>query len=385
MEQQKQTKHVTLDGADAERRAEIWRDLLAWYAAHGRAHLPWRHTRDPYAVLVSEVMLQQTQVDRVLPKYAEFLSCFPTLESLAAASTADVIKAWASLGYNMRAVRLQQIARQAVEKYDGALPETLQGLMALKGIGRYTAGAVACFAFGLHVATVDTNIRRVLWRAFRGIEPASWPSGERAQRDALALAEWALPPDLAYDWQQALMDHGATICVSRRPLCERCPLTASCAAFTETAAVTLFPSGEALARLRDERAAARNDSSSNEDTGHRQSLVAEKHAAYTTLPAGDTQPATSLGTPSTRPGRKTRVAQPFTSTTRYFRGRVVDILRALEPGASLALVELGPSVKPEFAPDADLPWLRTIVRGLARDGLASVTGVEDGLERVALP
>ncbi len=382
-EQREHTKHITPDGADADRRGEIWRNLLAWYSAQGRAHLPWRHTRDPYAVLVSEVMLQQTQVDRVLPKYEEFLSRFPTLESLAAASTADVIKAWASLGYNMRAVRLQQIARQAVEKYAGALPETLQELMALKGIGRYTAGAVACFAFGLPVATVDTNIRRVLWRAFRGIEPASWPSGERAQRDALALAEWALPPEHAYDWQQALMDLGATVCTSRRPLCERCPLTSSCAAFAETSQVTLFPSGEALARLRDERAAATNDS--GEDTSHRQRLVAEERASYISAPTGDASPASSPAVPSTRPARKTRAAKPFTSTTRYFRGRVVDTLRALAPGASLSLVELGPSVKPDFAPDEDLPWLRAIVRGLERDGLASVTAVEDGHERVALP
>ncbi|MGZ3673158.1 MAG: A/G-specific adenine glycosylase, partial [Ktedonobacterales bacterium] len=184
-------ERVDCFAADEDHRDEVWRALLAWYAAQGRTHLPWRHTRDPYAVLVSEVMLQQTQVDRVLPKYQEFLSRFPTLEALAAAPTADVIIAWASLGYNMRAVRLQQIARQAVAEFGGALPDTLDTLMALKGIGRYTAGAIACFAFEQHVATVETNIRRVLWRVFRGIEPATWPSGDRSQREALALAELA--------------------------------------------------------------------------------------------------------------------------------------------------------------------------------------------------
>ena len=382
MEQREHTKQMT---ADADRRGEVWRDLLAWYATQGRAHLPWRHTRDPYAVLVSEVMLQQTQVERVLPKYQEFLGRFPTLESLAAAPTAEVIKAWASLGYNMRAVRLQQIARQAVEQYSGALPATLEGLLALKGIGRYTAGAVACFAFGLHVATVDTNIRRVLWRVFRGIEPGSWPSGERAQREALTLAEWALPPDNAYDWQQALMDLGATVCVSRRPLCERCPLTSSCAAFAETANVTLFPSGEALARLRDERAAVANSEVGTE-RGERR-LVAEGRAAYTTSAATDgAAPDPLSASPATTRKRKTREQQPFTSTTRYFRGRVVETLRALEPGVSLSLAELGPSVKADFATD-DLPWLRGIVHGLVRDGLALITANEgEGAdERVALP
>ena len=362
--------------ADADHRTEVWRALLAWYADQGRAHLPWRHTRDPYAVLVSEVMLQQTQVDRVLPKYQEFMSRFPTLESLAAAPAADAIKAWASLGYNMRAVRLQQIARQAVEQYGGALPQTLDGLMALKGIGRYTAGAIACFAFGLPVATVDTNIRRVLWRLFRGIEPPIWPSGARAQRDTLALAEWALPPHHAYDWQQALMDLGATVCASRRPLCERCPLAVSCAAFAETAQVTLFPTGEALACLRDKQRTVANSRSKFEQ--QEPALVAEGRARYSTT-SGDADHATA-----TQPRRKAKPTQPFTSTTRYFRGRVVDTLRALEPGASLSLAELGPSIKRDFTLDDDLPWLRTIVQGLARDGLAYITSSE-GHERVALP
>ncbi|HEX8035145.1 MAG TPA: A/G-specific adenine glycosylase [Ktedonobacterales bacterium] len=377
LDKHQRAEYVAADPANADRRDDAWRALLAWYAAQGRAHLPWRHTRDPYAVLVSEVMLQQTQVDRVLPKYHEFLSRFPTLESLAAAPTADVIKAWASLGYNMRAVRLQQIARQAVAEYGGALPDTLDTLMALKGIGRYTAGAIACFAFEQHVATVDTNIRRVLWRVFRGIEPASWPSGERTQREALALAEWALPPDRSYDWQQALMDLGATVCVSRRPLCESCPLTSSCAAYAETATVTLFPSGEALARIREERA-------SDDASQHELPSVAEQRATYTTSTATGAAAANTSSPRPTPHAPKMRKSIPFTSTTRYFRGRVVDTLRALESGASLSLPELGPSVKLDFSPNDDLPWLRAIVRGLARDGLVRVTGDQDD-ERVALP
>jgi A/G-specific adenine glycosylase len=348
--------------SEDKRRARAHTALLEWYAMEGRAHLPWRHTRDPYAVLVSEVMLQQTQVERVLPKYTEFLAHFPTLAALAAAPSGEVIKVWAPLGYNVRAVRLWEIARQAVERYGGALPDSLEGLLALRGIGRYTAGAVACFAFGLPVATVDTNIRRVLWRVFRGIEPAVWPAGDAGARAILALAVWALPPARAYDWQQALMDLGATVCVSRRPLCESCPLVAECAAYAETARETLFPSGEALARLRDERAASLVDA--HLTSGQR---VAETRAPYAA---------------SERP-RKRTAAQPFTSTTRYFRGRIVDALRAVPPGEALTLAELGPLIKPAFT-SADLPWLHGLVERLARDGLARVSG-EGEDTRVTLP
>ena len=354
---------------DASRRDRAQESLLAWYAREGRAGLPWRATRDPYAILVSEVMLQQTQVERVIPKYLAFLERFPTLAALAEAPTADVIRAWAGLGYNMRAVRLQEIARQTQREYGGQLPAALDDLLRLKGVGRYTAGAVAAFAFGAQVATVDTNIRRTLWRIFRGIEPTVWPAGEAATRATLALAEWALPPGRAYDWQQALMDLGATVCMARRPACERCPLTACCAAWAEVATVTLFPSGEALARLRDERGEARTLPVGEQASG---ALVAESAAPYAAQ-------------------RSRKRAQPFTHTTRYFRGRIIAALRALEPGMSLGLDELGPLVKPDFsgARDADdLRWLRELVDGLARDGLARFAAdatTPDAEPRVALP
>lgn len=430
------------------RRTQAHALLLAWYAREGRATLLWRHTRDPYAVLVSEMMLQQTQVERVLPKYQAFLARFPTLAALAAAPVSEVIKQWAGLGYNLRAVRLHGIAQQAVASATGALPDSLAGLLALKGIGRYTAGAVACFGLGLPVATVDTNIRRVLWRVFNGIEPATWPSGESAARAALALAEWALPtppaalsspvdaPDadigriavtrdtaiadpldsperaaLVYDWQQALMDLGALVCQSRRPACERCPLTTVCVAYAEVAQVTLFPSGAALARLRDERAEAarlRGDDlaslgalagpalagapTAETETKPFQRRVAEARAGY------GADSATARPSPSAPPiQRKTsgagsvktpKASQPFANTTRYFRGRIVDALRALPTGESLTLAELGPQVKPDFAVD-DLPWLRALANGLARDGLAQFIGGDaqtgDGVERIALP
>jgi A/G-specific adenine glycosylase len=346
---------TTLD--PEERREQVWRALLAWYAAEGRAHLPWRETRDPYAILVSEVMLQQTQVERVLPKYREFLARFPTFAALAAVPAGEAIRAWAGLGYNQRAVRLHGIARQVVEELDGQLPNTLEGLMALKGIGRYTAGAVVCFAFGLPAATVDTNIRRVLWRVFRGVEQLPWPGGETAARMYLDLAEWALTREQAYDWQQALMDLGARICLARRPLCEKCPLREPCAAYAETAQVALFPSGEALARLRDQRTASE-----------------ERPPARSVAESG-----VSYGSQS-RPKRQTATI-PFEQTSRYFRGRVVDALRELAPDTALPLAALGPRVKSDYS-DADLPWLRKLAQGLARDGLARLDGKD---ETIALP
>src|SRR6266699_2145590 len=149
--------------------AQVHDSLLHWYRTEQR-DLPWRSTHDPYAILVSEMMLQQTQVDRVLPKYQQFLAIFPTLADLAAASTAEVISAWVPLGYNMRAVRLQSIARQVIAEYGGCIPNTIEELLKLKGVGRYTAGAIACFAYKQQVATVDTNIYRVLHRIFLSLE-----------------------------------------------------------------------------------------------------------------------------------------------------------------------------------------------------------------------
>src|ERR1051326_807312 len=149
--------------------ARVQAALVAWYRRQAR-DLPWRHTRDPYAILVSEVMLQQTQVERVIPKWHAWLARFPTLDDLASAPRSEAIRAWQGLGYNLRAVRLHAIATQAVAEFGGELPRSVEGLMQLKGIGRYTAGAVACFAYEQPVAMVDTNVRRVLSRVF-GVEP----------------------------------------------------------------------------------------------------------------------------------------------------------------------------------------------------------------------
>jgi A/G-specific adenine glycosylase len=179
--------------------------------------LPWRATRDPYAILVAEVMLQQTQVDRVIPKYHAWLERFPTLRDLAGASRADAIRAWQGLGYNRRAVRLHAIARQVIEECAGQLPRSVDGLLRLEGVGPYTAAAVACFAYELPVAMVDTNVRRVLSRVF-GVEPG----------EVEAMAQSVIPAGAAWAWGQALMDLGALGCRASQPLCLICPLLHEC-------------------------------------------------------------------------------------------------------------------------------------------------------------
>jgi len=206
--------------------------LLGWYAAHGR-DLPWRHTRDPYAILVSELMLQQTQVDRVIPKWREWLAAFPTVDALAAAPTSAVIRAWSGLGYNRRAVNLQHLAQAVVAHHGGQVPDDVAELKALPGIGPYTAGAVAAFAHNRPVAMVDVNIRRLLYRLFVGAEVPDYRVSEAA---IWTLARAAVPVGRSADWHQALMDLGATIC-RPRPQCDRCPVRAWCHAAPEFAAL----------------------------------------------------------------------------------------------------------------------------------------------------
>ena len=286
--------------------------MLAWYR---RAHrdLPWRHTRDPYAILVSEIMLQQTQVERVLPKYAAWLTAYPTVEALAAAPRAEVIRAWSGLGYNLRAVRLHEIARQVMERFEGRIPDALEGLLSLKGIGRYTAGAVLCFAYGQPAPVLDTNVRRVLGRIFA----AEAPTAIDDDRVAWQLAEAALPLDEdVYDWNQALMDVGATICLSRNPRCLLCPAQADCTARKE-----LFLPGLAEAQ------------------------VAEARATYT--PRKPTQ------------GK-------FEGSRRWYRGRIVEALRASPAGLPLSALA--------NALELDEPTTSEIVAGLVRDGLVELHG-----------
>jgi A/G-specific adenine glycosylase len=194
--------------------------ILAWYGARGRV-LPFRGTTDPYAVLVSEVMAQQTQIARVGERWSSFVARFPTLAALAAAAPADVLREWRGLGYNRRAVALWRLARAVVEQHGGELPSDPAALERLPGVGPYTARAVSAIAFGRPVGAVDTNVRRVLGRVVAGSRPLAF-------RELQALADRAVPKDRTADWTHAVMDVGATFCRARSPRCADCPARPWC-------------------------------------------------------------------------------------------------------------------------------------------------------------
>jgi A/G-specific adenine glycosylase len=212
--------------APAERRL-FRRRLLAWYRRHGR-DLPWRKTSDPYHILVSEIMLQQTQVDRVLPKYVEWLDKYPSLEALASAPEQDVTETWYPLGYNVRPRRLHAIARESVERYGGRLPADEATLLSFKGIGAYTAGAIRSFAFRERAAILDTNVARVLFRVFVG---RGDPKSHTMKRTLWQISATLVPRRHVFDFNQALMDFGALVCVARRPKCLFCPMAKDCRAY----------------------------------------------------------------------------------------------------------------------------------------------------------
>jgi len=291
--------------------------LLDWYTGNYR-RLPWRETRDPYRILVSEIMLQQTQAERVVPKYHEFLERFPTLEALADAPASEVIRAWAGLGYNRRALNLQRACRAVVEKFGGVMPSDPVDLLSLPGIGPYTAGAVACFAFERDVGFVDTNIRRVIHRVLAGPE---FPEPLMTNREVEQAAREMVPPGNGYMWNQALMELGATICRARVAECERCPLSSEC----------------------------------------RSSMTIKSVLSEAPKSARKPEPK-------------------FETTSRYFRGRIVDALRVAGP-SGLTLAELGALVKPDFGVD-DAAWISGHVAGLERDGLL-VGGNDEGQRLVA--
>lgn len=190
------------------KQTRLQRGLLGWYRRHGRASLPWRTVRNPYHTLVSEFMLQQTQVDRVTPQFRSFVEQFPDFHALARASTADVLRAWKGLGYNSRAIRLKRVAEAVVEKHGGTLPSEVAALRDLPGVGPYTAAAIRAFAFGLDDLPVDTNVRRIAERVGQPLDP---------------------PPGMGHDWGSALMDLGSAICTARKPKCLLCPLHSDCA------------------------------------------------------------------------------------------------------------------------------------------------------------
>jgi A/G-specific adenine glycosylase len=286
--------------------------LLAWYARHGRTHLPWRSTRDPYRVLVSELMLQQTQVERVIPHYEAFVARWPGFAALAAASAADVVRAWRGLGYNSRAVRLHALARVVVGRHGGELPSGEAALRALPGVGAYTASAVRAFAFELDDAAVDVNLRRVVHRVALGLE---YPRlADERTLDTLAIA--AVPHGAAHDWNSALMDLGATICTARAPKCLVCPLRDACAA---------APVDPVQLAVR-----------------------ARAHA----------------------PRRSPQSTVPFERSTRFLRGRIIDRLRDLPAHDALALEVLQRDLA-EIVPADRLHEIPSVIDALVHDGIVT--------------
>ena len=194
--------------------------VLSWGEAAAR-DLPWRRTRDPWAVLVSELMLQQTQVARVVPRWQAFLDRFPTPAACARAPVGAVIRAWQGLGYNRRAVALHRAAQEVVVRHGGSLPADLDALLALPGIGPYTARAVLAFSFEVDVGLVETNTARVLARAVAG--------RTLGRAEAQGLADRLVPRGRAWAWNSTLMDLGATVCTKQVPVCRECPVVACCA------------------------------------------------------------------------------------------------------------------------------------------------------------
>jgi len=221
----KKTKPVIPQG-DAARTRSIRRSLLVWFAANAR-DMPWRRTRDPYAIWVSEVMLQQTQVDTVIPYYHRFLDTFPTIGRLAAADLDRLLKVWEGLGYYTRARNLHKAARAVVENHAGQIPDDLDALLSLPGVGRYTAAAVGSIAFGLAAAVLDGNVIRVLSRLDCIKDD---PSKPKIRERLWQRADELLDPAHPGDFNQAMMELGATVCLPRNPLCPSCPVAEQCLA-----------------------------------------------------------------------------------------------------------------------------------------------------------
>ncbi len=297
---------------DSTKIAFLQRKLPRWYRKNFRK-LPWRETRDPYKILISEIMLQQTQVSRVEQKFGPFIKRFPGFVALARTSRAEVVRSWRGMGYNNRAVRLQVLARIVVEEHDGRLPADVAQLETLPGIGRYTARAIACFAYGRRVLVVDVNVRRVLSRIFWEMKTVL----DRKADDAIwRLAEQILPGS-AHEWNQALMELGATICTARKPGCENCPARTVCSS----------------------------------------RMLCMKRSPHTTHHSR----------------RKKREPMHAGIPQRFWRGRIVEALRGLDGKGFLSLAKLGKTINPGFD-KRELSWLELVVNNLVRDGVVERTG-----------
>ena len=211
--------------------------VLGWFDAHGRKDLPWQHPRDAYRVWVSEIMLQQTQVQTVIPYFERFMASFADIRALADAAQDDVLQRWSGLGYYARARNLHKAARIIRDEYTGVFPDTLEAVMALPGVGRSTAGAILSIAFGQRHAILDGNVKRVLAR-HEAVE--GWPGKTSVARQLWAIAERNTPTRRVADYTQAIMDLGATLCTRTRPACDRCPVASDCAALS-SGSVTELP------------------------------------------------------------------------------------------------------------------------------------------------
>jgi A/G-specific adenine glycosylase len=290
----------------SEKIKQLHRHLFRWYSANKRP-LPWRRTNDPYKILISEIMLQQTQVSRVVEKYPAFLKQFPTIHKLTSASKASVIRAWQGLGYNNRAVRLWEFARVVVSHHKGKIPNDPEATQTLPGIGQYTAHALGCFAFNQNLAVVDVNICRVLSRIFWRMRNI------HEYKEAATIWNFAgsiLPRGRASDWNQALMDFGATICTAQKPICSACPISRICSSYE------VF--------LKIDRTRRRKKRSTERLYG----------------------------------------GQPI----RIYRGRIVEQLRRLNGKSSIDVHSLGRLIKPNFS-RKETDWLTSILSKLQREGL----------------
>jgi A/G-specific adenine glycosylase len=204
----------------------LGRKLLAWYKRHQRS-LPWRKTNDPYRIWISEIMLQQTQVNTVIPYYERFIKSFPDVRTLAAAPLQDVLKAWENMGYYSRARNIHAASRIIVNQWDGRIPDKLEEIKTIPGIGEYTSGAILSIAYRQAVPAVDGNVRRILSRLFAIRKPVNEPREQKNLRDLAALLVPAKNPG---EFNQALMDLGATVCRAKKPDCSRCPVSGLCRA-----------------------------------------------------------------------------------------------------------------------------------------------------------
>ena len=292
------------------------RKILRWYNFHQR-NLPWRHHPTPYHVLVSEIMLQQTQVSRVIVKFKEFTEKFPTLADLARASTAEVIRAWSGMGYNRRALLLHTFAQVVVKKYNGVIPDSANILRTLPGIGPYTAGAIASFAYNQPEPAIDVNIRRIYLRYFKG-KDQGLPMGKKEESELYDLIKSTIPEGKSAELHNALMDFGSLVCTRDDPQCSECPLQKSCSFYP------LYQKNKGKAIF-----------------------TAEKRQ---------------------EPGI---YEQDRYIPNRLFRGRIVEFVRRNE-GEEISLAELGKAVKKDYR-TSEQKWLLSLCSALEQDGLLKAT------------